>query len=56
VPAQFRVLVVRRPKYGCRACENVVVLASAPARLIEGGLPIEVTESWRSSYQSQALT
>jgi len=25
VPAQFRVLVVRRPKYGCRACENVVV-------------------------------
>jgi transposase len=21
VPAQFRVLVVRRPKYGCRACE-----------------------------------
>ncbi len=22
VPAQFRVLVVRRPKYACRACEN----------------------------------
>jgi transposase len=43
VPAQFRVLVVRRPKYGCRACENVVVQASAPARLIEGGLPTEAT-------------
>jgi transposase len=43
VPAQFRVLVVRRPKYGCRACENVVVQASAPARLIEGGLPTETT-------------
>jgi transposase len=43
VPAQFRVLVVRRPKYACRACENVVVQANAPARLIEGGLPTEVT-------------
>ena len=30
VPAQFRVLVVRRPKYACRACENVVVQAPAP--------------------------
>src|SRR5690348_7387460 len=43
VPAQFRVLMVRRPKYGCRACENVVVQAPAPARLIEGGLPTEAT-------------
>jgi transposase len=43
VPAQFRVLVVRRPKYACRACEGVVVQAPAPARLIEGGLPTEAT-------------
>jgi len=43
VPAQFRVLVVRRPKYACRACENGVVQAVAPARLIEGGLPTEAT-------------
>jgi transposase len=43
VPAQFRVLVVRRPKYACRACENAVVQAPAPARLIEGGLPTEAT-------------
>jgi transposase len=43
VPAQFRVLVVRRPKYGCRACTDVVVQAPAPARLIEGGLPTEAT-------------
>ena len=43
VPAQFRVLVVRRPKYACRSCEDVVVQASAPARLIEGGLPTEAT-------------
>src|SRR5262249_55279863 len=42
-PAQFRVLVVRRPKYACRACEDVVVRAAAPARLIEGGLPTEAT-------------
>lgn len=41
VPAQLRVLVVRRPKYGCRACEEVVVQAPAPARLIEGGLPTD---------------
>ena len=43
VPAQFRVLVVRRPKYACRSCENVVVQAPAPNRLIEGGLPTEAT-------------
>jgi hypothetical protein len=43
VPAQFRVLVVRRPKYGCRSCEDVVVQAPAPARLVEGGLPTEGT-------------
>ena len=43
VPAQFRVLVVRRPKYACRSCEDVVVQAPAPARLIEGGLPTDAT-------------
>jgi transposase len=43
VPAQLRVFVVRRPKYACRACEQVVVQAPAPARLIEGGLPTEAT-------------
>jgi transposase len=43
VPTQFRVLVVRRPKYGCRSCQDVVVQAPAPARLIEGGLPTEAT-------------
>src|SRR5271166_2801569 len=41
VPAQFRVFVVRRPKYACRSCESAVVQAPAPARLIEGGLPTE---------------
>jgi len=41
IPAQFRVIVTRRPKYGCRACESAVVQAPAPARLIEGGLPSE---------------
>jgi transposase len=43
IPAQFRVLVVRRPKYACRACEEAVVQAPAPARLIEGGMPTEAT-------------
>jgi transposase len=43
VPAQFRVLVTRRPKYACRACEEGVAQAPAPAHLIEGGLPTEAT-------------
>jgi transposase len=43
VPAQMRVLIVRRPKYACRTCQEVVVQAAAPARLIEGGLPTEAT-------------
>lgn len=34
---------VRRPKHVCRACEDVVVQAPAPAPLIEGGLPTEAT-------------
>jgi len=41
IPAQFKVIVTRRPKYGCRACESAVVQAAAPSRLIEGGLPTE---------------
>jgi transposase len=36
VPAQFRVLVVRRARYGCCACQDGVMQAPAPARLIEG--------------------
>src|SRR3979409_817762 len=43
VPAQFRVLVTRRPKYACRKCEDGVLQAQALARLIEGGLPTEAT-------------
>jgi transposase len=41
IPAQFRVIVTRRPKYACRACEGTVVQAPAPERLIRGGLPTE---------------
>ena len=43
IPAQFRVLVTRRPKLACRACSGVVVQAPAPPRLIEGGIPTEAT-------------
>jgi transposase len=43
VPAQFRVLVTRRPKYACRSCEDGIRQGQAPARLIEGGLPTEAT-------------
>jgi transposase len=41
IPAQFRVVVTRRPKYACRACESAIVQAPAPERLIRGGLPTE---------------
>jgi transposase len=43
IPAQFRVVVTRRPKYACRACEEGIMQVEAPARLIEGGLPTEAT-------------
>jgi transposase len=39
VPAIIWVKRIRRPRYGCRACEGAVVQAPAPARPIEGGLP-----------------
>jgi transposase len=41
IPVQYRVIVTRRPKFACRACEGVVVQEPAPARLIEGGIPTE---------------
>ena len=41
VPAQYRVRVIRRPRYGCRACEGAVVQAPAPERPLTGGLATE---------------
>jgi transposase len=41
VPAQLRVRVIRRPRYGCRACEGGVAQAPAPERPIDGGLATE---------------
>jgi len=43
VPAQFRVLVTRRPKYACRSCEAGIIQAPAKPHLIEGGMPTEAT-------------
>lgn len=43
VPAQFRVVVTRRPKYACRSCESGIIQAPAPAHLIPGGMPTEAT-------------
>ncbi len=40
VPAQFRVLVTRRPRYGCRGCDEAkVIQAPAPSWIIDQGLP-----------------
>ena len=41
VPAQLRVKVVCRPRYGCRSCEGAVVQAPAPERPIDGGMATE---------------
>ena len=41
VPTTFRVMVTRRPRYGCRACEAAPVQASAPPHIVEAGLPTE---------------
>jgi transposase len=41
IPAQYRVIVTHRPKYACRSCQEAVVQAAAPERLIKGGLPTE---------------
>jgi transposase len=41
VPTTFRVLVTRRPRYGCRSCESKPVQAPAPAHIVEGGIPTE---------------
>lgn len=43
IPARFRVIVTRRPKYACQSCTDDVVQAPAPARLIPGRLPTEAT-------------
>jgi transposase len=33
IPAQFRVIVTKRPKLACRSCPGTVVQEPAPARL-----------------------
>lgn len=43
VPAQFRVIVTRRPKYACRGCEAGIVQAPAAPHLIDTGIPTEAT-------------
>ena len=41
IPARFKVIVTRRPKYACRDCDGEVAQAPAPEHLIEGGIPTE---------------
>ena len=41
VPTTFRVLVTRRPRYGCLTCGAAPVQAPAPPRIDEGGIPTE---------------
>lgn len=41
LPAWFRVIVTRRPRYACAACHEGVIRAPAPPQLIEAGIPAE---------------
>jgi len=43
IPARFRVIVTRRPRYACRYCEGGIGQAPATAHLIPGGMPTEAT-------------
>ncbi|MGY3240029.1 transposase [Bradyrhizobium sp. USDA 4448] len=51
IPAQWRVLVTRRPKYICRRCSGPVAQAHAPEHVVPGGLPTEAAiahvQVWR---------
>lgn len=40
-PAKFRVVVTRRPKYGCSQCKEGVSQAPASAHIVEAGVPSE---------------
>ena len=46
IPAQFRVLVTRRPKYACRRCAQSMAQAHAPEHVVPGGLPTELFIAW----------
>jgi transposase len=41
VPSLLRVRVTRRPRYACRTCEDTIVVAPAPDRPVDGGMPTE---------------
>ncbi len=41
VPTSFRVVVTRRPRYGCRGCEAAPIQAAAPSHIVDAGLPTE---------------
>jgi transposase len=48
VPRRLRVLVTRRPKYACRACETHQQMP-ARAHIVEGGLPSEALIAGRAA-------
>jgi transposase len=41
VPSQLRVRVTRRPRYACHGCESAIVVAPAPDRPVDSGMPTE---------------
>ena len=54
IPARFKVIVTRRPKYTCRECDGEV--AQAPLEhLIEGGIPTEALIARWSSPNTRTI-
>ena len=56
IPAQFRVLVTRRPKYACRRCSQAVAQAHAPEHVVPGGLPTELFIAVRHRARTDGAT
>jgi len=56
IPAQFRVLVTRRPKYACRRCSQAVAQAHAPEHIVPGGLPTELFIAVRHRARTDGAT
>jgi len=56
IPAQFRVLVTRRPKYACRRCSQAVAQAHAPEHVVPGGLPTDLFIAVRHRARTDGAT
>lgn len=55
IPAQFRVLVTRRPKYACRRCSQTVAQAHAPEHVVPARTGRRETQHMLGAIMPQIL-